>query len=315
MAEISIIVPVYNEAEQILPFYYELKKHTPKNIELIWVDDGSNDGTLAEIEQLITLDSRIRCISLSRNFGQIAAISAGIDFALAPNVIIMSGDLKNPPSIIPQLISKMNEGYEIVNAISNSSAKTIWGQKQILDLYYKFLDKIAPKRNDDDITTFRIFNYKVSEGIRQLKERNLFLRDFFNWSGYKTTTLVYNCVKCSKNEKKYSFTHLKKETQSAIQNVSPFVFKSLFSLGVITLCTSAYFLLKINLQNTSVSLFSIFVISILLIGSFFLIIKSRYNLHKEKNIDKTKTTPKYLIKDIIEQDNSYHKLNYQLIKQ
>jgi polyisoprenyl-phosphate glycosyltransferase len=315
MAEISIIVPVYNEAEHILPFYYELKKHTPKDIELIWVDDGSTDSTLAEIEQLTTLDSRIRCITLTRNFGQVAAISAGIDFALAPSVIIMSGDLKHPPSVIPQLISKMDEGFEIVNAISNSSAKTVWGQRQLLDFYYRMLNKIAPTRNDNDLTFFRAFNYKVSEGIRQVKERNLFLSDFFTWSGYKTTWLVYNCAKCSKNQERYSFKHLSKETITAVKHLGPGIFKSLFALGIVTFAASAYVLLKTAFTNGDFSLPVLIPSTVLFIGSLFLLIKSRYRLQKENNSSKTRATPKYLIKDIIEQDNNYFKMSYELLKQ
>lgn len=314
MAEISIIVPVYNEAEYILPFYYELKKHTPKEIELIWVDDGSTDSTLAEIEQLITQDSRIRCISLTRNFGQKAAISAGIDFALAPTIILMSGNLKHPPSMIPHLLEKLNEGYEIVNAYSNNHAKTLPGQRQLLNGYYKFLDFIAPARNNDDITIFRAFNDKVSEGIRQLKERNLFLGNFFNWSGYNVTATEYSCAKCSSREKKYSFEHLKRETLLTINHISPKAFKSLFAVGILLTSLSAYAMMNVLQQKVGSSVVSIASVTALLACSIYLLAKSKVQLYHSQQKRASLKTPKYLVKDIIEQDHSYYKMSYELLK-
>lgn len=314
MAELSIIVPVYNEAEHILPFYYELKKHTPRDIELIWVDDGSTDSTLAEIEQLINLDARIRCISLTRNFGKTAAVSAGIDFALAPNIIVMSGDLKNPPSVIPKLLAKIAEGYEVVTAIANNKSNVFWGQKQLLNGYYKLLDIVAPYRNDNDITLFRAVSSKVSEGIRQVKERNLFLSNFFVWSGYKTATVQYNCAKCGKNETKYSFANLKKETTRALQQLQPGVYKSLMLAASVSMAAAIYNLNTIvSSGNTSTSITSINSI-VLFAGSVFLFWKSRIQLSKRKQTENAMKMPKYLIKDVIEQDDNYYKMSYELLK-
>ncbi|MFN5134172.1 MAG: glycosyltransferase family 2 protein [Chitinophagaceae bacterium] len=314
MAELSIIVPVYNEAEHILPFYYELKKHTPRDIELIWVNDGSTDSTAAEIEQLINLDARIRCISLTRNFGKIAAVSAGIDFALAPNIIIMSGDLKNPPSVIPKLLAKIEEGYEVVTAISNNHSKVFWGQKHLLNGYYKLLDIIAPDRNNNNITLFRALNAKVSEGIRQVKERNLFLSNFFIWSGYKTATVQYYCAKCGKTDKKYSIANLKKETAIALQQLKPGVYKSLMVAASATMLATIYNLNTIaSSGKTSITLVSIISLALFAV-SVFLFWKSRVQLSKSRQTENAIKTPKYLIKDVIEQDDNYYEMSYELIK-
>lgn len=317
MADISIIVPVYNEAEFILPFYYELKKHVPKDIELIWVDDGSTDSTLAEIEQLSTLDSRIRCVALTRNFGQVAAVSAGIDFALASTVIIMNGNLKNPPSVIPVMLKKLAEGYEIVNAVPDTHHKPSPLVKGLFNFYYKIIDKIAPARNGNDIISFRAFNYKVSDGIRQLKERNLLLENFFLWSGYKTTSINYYCQKCSKKEMKYSFVHLRNETQKTLQNLGVATVKSFFAGGLLLLGAAAYNCSAIINQINSkqpVNPLAIALTALIFAGALVLMIKSNYRLLEKKVLLRSNRLPKYLVKDVIEQDNSYTRFQYELHK-
>lgn len=317
MADISIIVPVYNEAEFILPFYYELKKHVPKDIELIWVDDGSTDSTLAEIEQLSTLDSRIRCVALTRNFGQVAAVSAGIDFALASTVIIMNGNLKNPPSVIPVMLKKLAEGYEVVNAVPDTHLKPAPLVKGLFNFYYKIIDKIAPTRNGNDIISFRAFNYKVSDGIRQLKERNLFLENFFSWSGYKTISINYHCQKCSKKEMKYSFVHLRNETQKTLQNLSVATIKSTFAGGLMLLGAAAYncsaIINQINSKQPANPL-AIALTTLIFAGALVLMIKSNYRLLEKKVLLRSNRLPKYLVKDVIEQDNSYSRFQYELHK-
>ena len=315
MADISIIVPVYNEAEFILPFYYELKKHVPKNIELIWVDDGSTDGTLAEIEQLVMLDSRIRCISLTRNFGQVAAVSAGIDFALAATVIIMSGNLKNPPSVLPVMLKKLAEGYEVVNALPDTDNNKSFFIKGAFNLYYKLIDRIAPGTNENNITSFRAFNYKVSDGIRQLKERNLFLENFFSWSGYKTASVVYHCPNCSKKNLKYSFAHLRSETQKMLQNISPVIVKGSLAGALLLLAATAYNCSSIINQinaDKPVNPLVIALTALTFAGAIALLIKSNYKLIERKVLQRSNRLPKYLVKDIIEQDHNYSRLQYEM---
>ncbi len=227
----------------------------------------------------------------------------------------MSGNLKHPPSLIPKLLRGLDEGHEIVNAHINNHAKTLPGQRQILNGYYKLLDVLAPSRNDNDITIFRAFNDKVSEGIRQLKERNLFLSNFFNWSGYNTVTTEYFCAKCSKKEKKYSIEHLKRETILAIRNLSPKTYKSLFAVGTLLTCISAYAMILMLQQKVEPSLADVSGIGVLLASSAYLLVKSRIQLAQSQQTSSSVTTPKYLIKDIIEQDHSYYKLSHELFKQ
>lgn len=114
MSLLSIIVPVCNETDSIFPFYYELKKHVPKDFELLWIDNGSTDSTLSELEQLTIMDDRCKCIALSRTFSQEGAIAAGLEFASGKQAIIMKADLHHAPSAIPLMLEKMKSDYDCV---------------------------------------------------------------------------------------------------------------------------------------------------------------------------------------------------------
>lgn len=310
MAEISIIVPVYNEAEHILPFYYELKKYLPRDFELLWIDDGSTDDTLAEIEQLSMKDARIKCITLTRNFGQKSAVSAGFDFANANTIVVMNGDLKHPPSTIPAMLEKISAGYEIVNAINTKHAKTFLLQRILLNIYYSFLNRISPQRNDNDITAFRALNHKVIDGIHQLKEKNLLLSSFFTWAGYKTGSVDYTCVKCNLKEKKYSRQNLWHETVKTIQSLKPSVNKVLFVSGSVTLfgaVAGLYQTLSSSNANAVMSNSPMIILLVLFAGSIILLLNSKNNKNSKTNT-REKRAPHYLIKDIIEHNerSAYH---------
>ena len=132
MAFTSIIVPVYNEEQNIRYFYNELIKYAPAEMELIWIDDGSTDNTFLEIEQLCQQQTRIKCISFSKNFGHQNAILAGLKHATGDSIIIMDGDLQHPPSIIPAMLQQLQEGYNIVNGKRISTSKINFFKKQMM---------------------------------------------------------------------------------------------------------------------------------------------------------------------------------------
>ena len=113
MQPITIVVPVYNEEENIMPLYEEVKKYVPE-FDMLLVDDGSTDRTLLSIQQIAETNENVKCISLSRNFGHQNALMAGLQFATGNIIITMDGDLQHPPSYIPQMIDKINEVTECI---------------------------------------------------------------------------------------------------------------------------------------------------------------------------------------------------------
>jgi polyisoprenyl-phosphate glycosyltransferase len=311
MADISIIVPVYNEAENVLPLYYELRKYIPADYELVWVDDGSTDTTLTEIEELTLKDSRIKCVALTRNFGQSSAVSAGLDFATGRTIIIMNGNLRNPPSVVPALLAKINEGYEVVNTDVTSPNSVFIIQRILLNPCYWLLNKLAPYRNTNDITRFCAINETVVEGIHQLKENNLLLGNFFSWAGYKTTDVSYVCNECLPKHQKYSLEHLANQTKKAINHIHPGVFQSFFYMGFIFSFAAVVFALwqaSLIIKGTDVKSGSIILTAMVLCSGIFLMIQSKKP--EKAQLAKRSRKPGYLIKDVIEQENKSYKLSY-----
>ncbi|MBI2731355.1 MAG: glycosyltransferase family 2 protein [Sphingobacteriales bacterium] len=208
MPRISIIVPVYNEDENILPLFYEIKKHCPEDFELIWIDDGSTDETLTEIQQLSFHEERIKCISLSRNFGHQNAMLAGLNYANGDYIITMDGDLQHPPSLIPKMIEKLNGGTDIVFTKRTCTKKTNWIQRTFTKLFFRFANFFSETKIDEDLTDYRAFNHKVLESVLQLQEKETFLRGIFTWIGYKSDIIHFTTSERMHGKTKYSFRKL-----------------------------------------------------------------------------------------------------------
>lgn len=224
MPSLSIIVPVFDEEKNIAPLYAEVKQYLSGDDELIYVDDGSTDNTFLEIQQLALGDSNMKCISLSRNFGHQNALMAGLQFAKGDYIITMDGDLQHPSSLIPAMIEKLKEGYDIVitkrSKTNNSGAlKNIFSR-----LFYAFINSISDTRIEPNASDFRAFNKKVLSNILLFKERELFLRGIFSWVGFKTTTISFEADARRYGKTKYSFG---KMTKFALKGITSFSFKPL----------------------------------------------------------------------------------------
>ncbi|MFN8264591.1 MAG: glycosyltransferase family 2 protein [Chitinophagaceae bacterium] len=308
MADLSIIVPVFNEADFILPFYYELRKHVPDDFELIWVNDGSTDSTLFEIEQLTNKDNRIKCICLTKNFGKTNAISAGLDYAEGRRILVMSGNLYHPPVLIPQLLGKMDEGFDIVTAeVSNSKALSD-PLRIFLNSYYKLLKKIAPQKNKIDFTAYRIMNHKVADALHQMKIKNHFIFDFYTWADFRNTTLAFENPVCKEKEKKYSFRNLIYETRNALNNLYSETIHSLLVAGYGSVF--AGIVLFVVLTITGLNNLPLAIISAaFLLGGIQLIIFSSWKKRWNRIVKSSIQGTHYRIKDIIENESNV--LEYQ----
>jgi glycosyltransferase involved in cell wall biosynthesis len=224
MAFVSVIIPVFDEEKNIVPLYNEVKKYLSSTDELLFIDDGSSDNTFLEIQQLSDANNNIKCISLSRNFGHQNALMAGLQHATGDKIITMDGDLQHPPSLIPAMIEKLNEGYDIVitkrNKTNNAGAvKNIFSR-----IFYRFINSISDTHIEPNASDFRAFNKKVLTNILLFKERELFLRGIFSWIGFKTTTVNFDAPERRFGKTKYSFG---KMTKLALKGITSFSFKPL----------------------------------------------------------------------------------------
>jgi glycosyltransferase involved in cell wall biosynthesis len=310
--KVSIVVPVYNEAEAILPFYYELIKFIKDDFELIWIDDGSTDCTFSEIETLSYKDHRIRCISLKKNFGQTNAIIAGLDFAVGEYIIIMSGDLQHPPRYIPEIILQLNNGAEIVETQLTNTARTFFIQRKLLDVYYTFLKTISSATSEPDLREFRGFHHKILDDVRYLNGSQLFSKNVINWGGYKVDYLPYKNSLSLLHMNRYHILHLLKTTNTAIKNLLPGVLKSFIVLGTIVTAASgiiSFVILRNMLKGLTVDTRVFLLVTVLFAGGIQLLIFSTYKKKLAREISKAFQKHQYLIKDIVEQKKEIHVYN------
>lgn len=220
---LSVIIPVFNEEQNIFPLYGEIKNYLLPVDELIYVDDGSTDNTFLEIQQISSSDNTIKCISLSRNFGHQNALMAGLEHAKGEYIITMDGDLQHPPELIPALVEKLKEGYDIVitkrTKTNGGIIKSIFSK-----IFYRFINSISDTRIEPNASDFRAFNKKVLSNILLFKERELFLRGIFSWIGFKTATISFEAPSRRFGKTKYSYG---KMTKLALKGITSFSFRPL----------------------------------------------------------------------------------------
>ncbi len=191
---LSVVVPMYNEEEGADLFFKRLEpvlKSITADYEIVCVDDGSTDRTLAHLTRHHVRDHRIKVLSLSRNFGKDTALSAGLDHATGRAVVPIDADLQDPPELISRMIAKWREGYDVVYA-RRSHRDTDDVQKRVTaGLFYRIHNWIADVRIPDNTGDFRLMDRRVVEAVKHLPEKTRFMKGLFAWVGFKQTGVEY----------------------------------------------------------------------------------------------------------------------------
>lgn len=235
---ISIIVPCYNE-QAAIPFFYKeidrisqvMKEET--DFELLFVDDGSKDGTMAVLRELAANDKRVRYVSFSRNFGKEAAMYAGLENARGDLVDILDADLQDPPSLLPEMYASIkNDGYDSV-ATRRSTRK---GEPKLRSffarVFYKLMNRISKTELVEGARDFRLMTRQMVDSVLSVCEYNRFTKGIFTWVGYKTRWIEYENVERIAGETKWSFWKLFKYSLECIMAFStvPLALSSFFGI-------------------------------------------------------------------------------------
>ena len=248
MSLLSVIVPCYNEEESVALFYEELTKNDPFlagkgiELELLYIDDGSRDGTVAEVKKLCGKDKRVHLVSFSRNFGKEAAMYAGLEKSKGDYVVMMDVDLQDPPSLLPEMFAGLEEGYDSV-ATRRVSRK---GEPPIRSFFarrfYRLMKKISRTEMMDGARDYRLMTRQMVDAILSMQEYNRFTKGIFGWVGFKTKWLEYENVERAKGETKWNFWKLLMYSFDGIVafSTAPLLISSL--MGVL-LCAVAFFMI------------------------------------------------------------------------
>jgi glycosyltransferase involved in cell wall biosynthesis len=206
----SIVIPVYNERETI-PTLYERVKNMIDSLdapaEVLIVEDGGTDGSLELLREIHRKDPRFKILSFSRNFGHQVAISAGLEHATGDAVMIIDGDLQDPPEVLPQFIAKWKEGFDVVYAIRRKRKENIF-TRAAYAMFYRILNRLSYLDTPLDSGDFCLMDKTVVEAMRKLPERKRFVRGLRTWVGFRQVGLAYERDKRFAGEPKYTFTKL-----------------------------------------------------------------------------------------------------------
>ncbi len=236
---VEVVVPVYNEEAVIAAFYQQLSTAVaglPYHFGFIFVNDGSSDGTLAQLEALAEADPRVSVLDLSRNFGHQAAITAGLDQASADFVITMDGDGEHPPSMIAEMLRLAESGYDVVLTQRVEPQQASPFKRWTSDQFYRFINRIGDTRVIPGAGDFRLLNRSAAGALNSLREYQRFLRGMVAWMGFRTVILPYTPQARLGGRSKYS---LKKMLRLATNAVFSFSLMPLY----ISLTIGAIFLI------------------------------------------------------------------------
>lgn len=272
-ADISVIVPIYNE-ELIIPELYSRIRQTisqiSENYELIFVNDGSKDNSLLELLKLSEQDSKVFYINFSRNFGHQIAVTAGLEASTGNIVVIIDGDLQDPPELITELFAKYKEGYEVVYAKRKERKGESFFKKATAKIFYRTLKQITTIDIPLDTGDYRLIDRKVVNYLNQMPEQNKFLRGQIAWLGFKQSEVLFN-----RDKRKYGKTgySLAKMLRFAMDGITSFSDKPLqlvsragFAISIVSLVIILYAIYSHYILNKTITGWTSLIISSMFIG-------------------------------------------------
>jgi dolichol-phosphate mannosyltransferase len=309
--DLSIVVPIYNEEENLDLLSSRLTKvldAIPLTYEVILVDDGSKDKSLDLLREIATRDSRFVVVELARNFGHQVAISAGLDQARGAAVVIMDADLQDPPELLPQFLAKWREGYQVVYAV-RTQRKENWLKRIAYITFYRLLQRVANVDIPLDTGDFCLMDRKVVDLLVAMPERNRFIRGIRSWVGLNQIGIPYERAAREAGQPKYTFMRLLLLALDGFVSFShaPLRIASLVGLGISLF--SFFMAVVYSMQRLTLGLnppgFATLVVAVFFLAGIQLITIGVMGEYIGRIFDEVKQRPRYVIRQITRRETRY----------
>jgi glycosyltransferase involved in cell wall biosynthesis len=302
--DFSVIIPVCNEEENLSALYDRLSTVLGKlgTYEIILVDDGSRDRSWMGIKELHEKDGRVKGVSFSRNFGHHIAITAGLDYAEGRMIILMDGDLQDQPEEIPKLWDKLREGYDLVYGIRKVKKDSLMKRFNSF-LFWWFLNKLSGIDIPRNQTLLRIFDKKILDVLKDMRERARFIHGMIAWTGFRTTLLEVEHAPRERGVSKYNMVKLFRLAFNAITSFSVVPLRLATYLGLISsgvgFCYALYFLYKKIFLGIPVLGYASIIVAVLFVGGVQLLILGIIGEYLGRVYQEVQARPIYIVKDHI----------------
>ena len=303
MALLSIVLPSYNEEQNIAnttKVLSEMLEVAEIEYELIFVSDGSRDGTFSEIQKVAADNARIHGAEFSRNFGKESAIFAGLEMASGDAVVVMDCDLQHSPESVLEMWELWQEGAQVVEGVKRNRGKEKLGYKLSAGLFYKIMSKLI-KMDMSASSDFKLLDRKVVEVLLILPERNTFFRALSFWTGFRQEKVYYEVQERQFGESKWSFFSLMKYAITNVTSFSTLPLQMVTVMGMVSILLSLILFVQTivrYLMGTAVEGFTTVILLILIVGGLLMLSLGVIGHYIARIYEEVKARPKYIISKV-----------------
>ena len=302
---LSIVSPVYNEAENLGEFYSRVINATGNlnlEIEIIYINDGSQDSTIDIITKQRQIDNRITIIDLSRNFGKEIALTAGLDYSSGDAVIVIDADLQDPPELIPKLVEKWREGYDVVNAKRIKRKGESLLKKVMSYIYYRLLFYLSDINVPKDTGDFRLLNKNALDALLKLREKHRYMKGLFVWVGFKQKEIEYEREARFRGKTKWGFFSLFNLAFDGLTSFSIMPLRLASTIGFLSALIGFFYgaviVFKTLFFHEPVAGFTSLVVLVTFFGGIQLLSIGIIGEYIGRIFNETKNRPLYVVKNI-----------------
>ena len=307
---LSIVVPVKDEEKSIRPFVERVTRvikglddPAATSFEILFIDDGSSDSTMTEIRRACADNANVRAISLSRNFGKEAALSAGLDHARGDAVVPLDVDLQDPPEALVEMIAKWREGFEIVYGVRSNRQSDSLPKRLTADLYYRAHNVLSQDKIPEHAGDFRLLDRVVVDVIRAMPERSRFMKGLFAWAGFRQASVSYTRSERTSGDSKFRYWKLWTLAIDGITSASTVPLRVWSYLGglvaLFALAYAIFIIIRTIVSGSAVPGYASLMVAILFLGGLQLLSLGVLGEYVGRILVETKRRPLYVIRETV----------------